>query len=61
MESVKCETGEIIETYVYRTDESTGRPGTYGYNMSSLIMFLTGTVIVVGIICYWLDKKKNSN
>lgn len=57
MEDKKWETGEVIETYVYRKDEPTELIGTYKYNTSSLIFF-TGIVIVVGIICYWLGKKK---
>ncbi|MEG0578076.1 MAG: hypothetical protein RR500_09505 [Bacilli bacterium] len=58
MEDVKLETGEIIETYVYRKDKPTELIGTYEYNTSSLIIFFIGIVIVVGIICYWLGKKK---
>ncbi|MGL4346048.1 MAG: hypothetical protein ACRCTE_12695 [Cellulosilyticaceae bacterium] len=58
MEDVKLETGKIIETYVYRKDEPTELIGTYEYNTSSLIIFFSGIVIVVGIFCYWLGKKK---
>lgn len=58
MEDIKLETGEVIEAYVYRKDEPTELIGTYEYNISGLIIFFTGIVIAVGIICYCLGNKK---
>lgn len=59
LEDAKYEVGEVIDTYVYRKDEPIELTGTYEYNTSSIIIFFCGLLVIVGIICYWLEKKKN--
>lgn len=47
MDSINYETGEVIETYVYRVDGS-------GHN--TIMMCTIGIIIVVGIGCYSLGR-----
>ena len=45
MDSINYETGEVIETYVYRESGD-----------SSIMVWLIGLVVLVAVVCYLLGR-----